>query len=165
MAAFSTETPHDLHHTPSWKWASTKCEQFLVLNIKYSWHRTDICVPNRTIDSLYWWIHNILQEKHRFQNNRFHTLQNMPKEINGCWIHDFDKIELLNSKNKRIIYIYSWTHCATSWHPTQFRWDRRLPSNSTRIDSSGVWANRTAKVLTVRFRPRPGPDLSVHNRC
>jgi len=54
-------------------------------------------------------------EKYWFQNNQYCNVQNMQKVIVGCWKCDFDKIRLLYSKNKSIIWIYTWTRWTTCW--------------------------------------------------
>jgi len=103
--------------------------------------------------------------QHGFQINRHCTLQSMQKCITGCWKHDFDKILLTNCKNKSRIWIYGWTRWATHWQPTQFRSARSIPSNRTQVDISGSVTTWTASLATDRFRPGPGPEVTVRNRC
>ena len=104
-------------------------------------------------------------EQYWFQNNQYCNVQNMQKVIVGCWKCDFDKILLLYSKNKSIIWIYRWTRWTTRWQPAQFRQVVRCPSNCTRIDGSGALTTRTANVETGRFWPVPGSEAPVLNRC
>jgi len=83
----------------------------------------------------------------------------MQKEIIGCWISNFDNRLLSNSKNRSILWIYS----RTCWQPAQFRGVRRLPSNRTWIESSGILLSRIPDLATVLFWPRPGPKAMVRN--
>jgi len=75
----------------------------------------------------------------------------MQKRMHGCWTRDFDKILFTYSKSKSLNWIYEWTHWATRWQPAQFRQVGSLPSNHTRIDSSGL--------LTVQVYWQPGPPI------
>jgi len=102
--------------------------------------------------------------KHWYQINRYCKLLNKQKLINGCWKLDFDKILLTHCKYKSLIWIYRWTRCATRWQPTQFREIGSLPWNRTRVGSSGLLTTWTANLSTVRFGPRPGPEVTVRNR-
>ena len=40
-----------------------------------------------------------------------------------------------------------------------------LPSNHTGVDSLVLLTSRNADFATVRFGPRPGPEVMVRNRC
>jgi hypothetical protein len=49
--------------------------------------------------------------------------------------------------------------------PAQFRQEGRCRLNRTRIYSLGLVKTRTADMALVRFRPIPGPEVTVQNRC
>jgi len=85
----------------------------------------------------------------------------MQKHILGCWKHDFDKILLIYTKNKSLNWINGWTR----WKPTRFRRVGSLPSNCTRVDSSGSFTTQSAKVAMDRVGPGPGPEVTVWIRC
>jgi len=100
-----------------------------------------------------------------FQNNQYCNVQNMQKVIVGCWKCDSDKILVLYTKNKSIIWIDRWTHWTTRWQPAQFRRVMRCPWNHTWIDGSPVLTSRTANLEMGHFRPVPGPKGPVLNCC
>jgi hypothetical protein len=65
-----------------------------------------------------------------------------------------------------ILYsMYRWTRCTTHWKPAQFRRIGRCRWNCTRMDSSGLLTTRVANLAPVRFRPVPGPEVTVQTRC
>ena len=92
-------------------------------------------------------------------------MKSIQKHIIGCWKRHFNIIQLTNSKNKSLIWIYRWTRWATHWRPAQFRRVGSLHLNRTRVDGSGLLTTRTANLAVVRFGPRPGPEVTVRNRC
>jgi len=150
---------------PIMKRASPQPQRFLVLHIGYSGYRAVTSAHNRTIDSLVTQKHTTDIEKYWFQNNQDCNLQTMQKVIIGCWKYNFDKIVLWNSKNKTIIWIYTLTRWTTCWQPARFRRVMRCPSSRTRIHGSGVLTTRTTNLKWGRFRPEPGPEALVQNRC
>jgi hypothetical protein len=99
----------------------------------------DSWIPNRTIDHVYRQKYRIYKERNRFQNNQYCKLQNIQNVITGCWICDFDKMLLSNSKNKRTIWIYRWTNWTTHWQPAQFRWVGRFPSTVRKFMTLVYW--------------------------
>jgi len=88
----------------------------------------------------------------------------MQKVNTGCWINDFDKILLSCSKNKSIIWIYTWTRWTTCWEPVSIRRVRSLRSNCTRLDSSGLFITLTSNSAMVWFRFGTGPKATHRNR-
>jgi len=161
MVALWTETVHDIFVTPAQTSALMERQQFWVLHIGYSRHRTDTWVQKRTIDRCYRQKYNKLQRKHEFQHNRYRKLQNMQHKIIGCWLSHFDIILLLKSNKKSIIWIYRWTR----WQPTQFRWVGRFPLNCTQIDGLGVLTTQNTNLAMVRFWPGTRPERTVRCHC
>jgi len=144
---------------------STEGHQYLVMPI-WKWRRRmDIWAYNCTIDLLPGQKYKILEEKHEFKYCRYRNLQNMQNVICGCQIIDFDWALLSNRKGKHIICIYRWTRWTTRWVPPQFRWVGSILSNRTQMDGSGLLTIQTANLAPVRFRPGPGPEVTVQNRC
>jgi len=146
-----TTATHSLPHSEN------ECQQFLVLHCWKSKNRAHIRAYNKTIDRLDRQQFNKSKEKHGFQSNRYRKLQNLQKQIIGCWICDFDKILLSNCNNKSIMWIYRWTRWATRSQPGQFRQVGWTPLNHTLVDCSGVLITQTANLPTVQFGPWPGP--------
>jgi hypothetical protein len=50
-------------------------------------------------------------------------------------------------------------------NPAQLRLGEILPSNFTRVDSSGSLMTQTANLDTVLFGPGPGPEVTMQNCC
>jgi len=109
--------------------------------------------------------YNIPKVKYRFQINLYCKLQSIQKHIIGCWKRHFNIIQLTNSKNKSLIWIYRWTRWATRWQPAQFRRVGSLPLNRTRVDGSVLLTTGTANLATVRFGAGLGPEVTVRNHC
>jgi len=145
--------------------ASTERQQFLVLYIGKSRYCTDIWAHNRTIDRLCSPKYSSQKEHHWFQNDRYSNLQTIQKVIIGCWMSDFDQIILSNGKSKSTIRLCRRTRWTTHWQHTQLRGVGRFPSNCTPIDISGELMTQTANLAMVQFWPRPGPTVTVQNRC
>jgi len=125
----------------------------------------DLRTPNSIIYRLDRRRYNLFKDKHRFKINRYRKLQNMHKHIIGCWKCDFDKILLTNCKYRSRIWIYRWTHWSTLWQPAHSRRVQTIPSNSTWVDSLGLWMSRSAMLATVRFGHFPRPKVMVRNHC
>jgi len=77
--------------------------------------------------------------------------------VTGYWIRDYDIIQLRNTKNHNIKWIYRWTHWATCWQPAQFWWVGRFPSNCTGIDILGHLTIQATNLATVQFNPDLDP--------
>jgi len=165
LAAFTGKNNSDMLPAASWEWASAERQLFWLLHICWSRHRTDLHIHKVIIHRPYMQKYNLSKVKHWFQISWYCMLQSMQKHILGCWKRDSDKILLTYSKNKSLNWIDGWTHWVTCWQPTQFRQVGSLPSNGTQVDSSGLLTTRTASLATVQVGLKPGPGVTVRNRC
>jgi len=120
-------------------------------------------IVGHIIEPLTVFISKIQPEKHRFNNNVYCKLQSIQKEATEGWICGFDKILLLNSKNKSIKWIYLWTRWATHEQPAQLQQVGRFLLNCTQIDGLGVLTTCTANLAIVWFRLGPSPEVVVRN--
>jgi hypothetical protein len=121
----------------------------------------ELRMHNHIIDRLARQTYHISNVKHKYQINPYCKLLNKQKHIVGCCKHDFDTILMTTCKFKSLIWINRWTR----WQPAQFWQVGSLPSNRTRVGSSGLLTTRTANLAEVRFGPGPGPQVTVRNRC
>jgi len=165
LVACSGKSGCDIYDTPLWKWASSECQQFLVLHIGNSMHCVDTWAHIRTIDGHYRQIYNKSNGIHWFQNNWYRTLQIIYKVITGCWISIFDNLLFPNSNYQSIIWIHKWTCWATCWPSGQFTPVWTIPTNCTRIDGPDILTTQTANSAMVQLHLSVGSEATVWNSC
>ena len=142
MAAFSTETVHDIFVTPSCKWVSTERQQFVIMCIGQSSHCPDIWAHIGTIDPLY-------------RQNPIYKRKNTDCKIIDIAICETCKKRLLAAEFVILVRYYYQTANARGLYESTDRPAGRPADNPPNSDelSDPLW---TLPELTVLMYWRPG---------